>query len=214
MECMVCYEAMTTWNSYSMTGCSHTICIECAEKIRTKSDTSSITSVTSDEYEDFDSPEESTLEFPIRPFGRLGIAVTINYTLKGYNFTYFNHITLYGYNNSMQCPYCREYEHATYNFDLLRFCIPRYTMEWNIIERKLYKDRLRFFTMSKNGMTFAFKLFKNKSLHIMWSEVDICAWSNHIPQTHTYSEIRVSKKYVRTYKQNPRTYKQNTKMLR
>lgn len=144
--------------------------------------------------------------------------IPINYTMKysknGYTITRINCFELEGFENPMQCPYCRQHEPMIYDFDEIRFCVPTQTLEWNILERKLYNDNLSSFTMSKEGATFAFKLSKDKScLRIMWTEVNTFPFTLPKPQTHTHSDfnkIPKKQKDARAYSR-PKRY---TKMIR
>jgi hypothetical protein len=139
---------------------------------------------------------------------------TVKYSLEGSTFTRFNSFLLEGFQNPLQCPYCRQREPTIYDFDELRYCIPTHTTEWNILERKLYIDRLSSFTMSKDGATFAFKLSKDEScVRVMWTEVNTYPFTLSNEQTHNYSDFKKmpkKQKDVRTYTR-PKRY---TKMIR
>lgn len=190
-ECMVCFEALSTFNIHHMAGCSHTICVECAIQMQ---------SMSSNEVEYVLGTKESTLNYKVE------------YFKHGYTITRFHSLALQGYENPMRCPYCRQPEPMIYNFDALRFYIQYNTLEWNILERKFYQDNLASFTMSKQGATFAFKLSKDEScLHVMWTEVN--AYPFIIPkQVQRHSDIKPSKKQkdARMYI-HPKRY---TKMIR
>lgn len=208
-ECMVCLETMTSWNKHSMAGCSHSICIECAARIQTIDDTS----MSSDEYEvEIDAVQESDLvprdlnpEFQ----SEVPLDYTVKYSQEGIKVTRVNYFILQGDNNSLQCPYCRQYEPPFYNFDYIRYYVRKRTLEWNILERKFYSG-FSSFTMSKEGQTFAFKLSKDGTyLRIMWTEVNTYAFTTPKPRTHVYSDYKVMQKYrdSRTYSRSKRYMK-------
>jgi len=154
--------------------------------------------------------EDKEIKLEIKPYP---INYTVKYSKEGCTITRVNDFVLQGFQNPMQCPYCRQREPMIYDFEELRFCVPFHTLEWNILERKFYNDRLSSFTMSKGGTTFAFKLSKDgSSLRIMWTEVNTYPFT--LPkQSHTYSDF---KKLPKKQK-DPRAYsrpKRYTKMIR
>jgi hypothetical protein len=119
---------------------------------------------------------------------------TIKYSKKGTTVTLFNRFLLQGHNNPLQCPYCRRYEPTIYDFSYIRYYVPKHTLEWNILERKLYSG-FTSFTMSKEGQTFAFKRSKDETcLRIMWTEVNTYAFTMPKP-TKLYSDHKVIQKY-------------------
>jgi len=204
MECMVCFEEMTSWNTHIM-ACSHSICIECAARIQTMSDeTSDLSDETSDlsdyEVEDmvpFQCDQETPLDY------------TIKCSKEGTKVTLFNYFLLQGHNNPLQCPYCRRYEPTIYDFNQIRYYVPKRTLEWNVLERKL-NSGFTSFTMSKDGQTFAFKLSKDETcLRIMWTEVNTYAFTMPKPHTKLYSDHKVNQTYKdsRTYNRSKRYVK-------
>ena len=237
---MICFDTMTAWNTHKMAGCSHSICIECADKMQSSIDSDSIlddsdydeiSSNWSDDVEDIDDrllahAQEPIQLVPIQLDPRmveqipeyiqeqLRIDYTVKYSLDGYKFTRVNYFDLEGSDNTLQCPYCRQHEPMRYNFDEVRFCVPLHTSEWNILEKKLYEDKLSFFTMKRNGVTFAFKLSKDRAfLRIMWSEINNYAFTTIKSNTHHYSDHKMTSKRVK----DARTYnrpKRYTKMVR
>jgi hypothetical protein len=150
-ECIVCYEKMTTWNMNTMS-CSHSICLECSDKI-----------------------QSTCMRITMPPVSFSG-GYIVKYHVNGYKMKRVSHFILQGYKNTMKCPYCRQCGPTLYDFDEIRFSSPLFTTEWNILERKLYQSKLQSFTMSRDGNTFAFKLSKN-SLHVMWSESNTYAYT-------------------------------------
>lgn len=231
-ECMICFEKMGSsktdhWNIYRM-ACSHSICVDCATKMQSVSDESdyTISSEENEEYEyeyehaDFDgmrvmrvtmTPRVLEPEFD-KEYTKLDY--TMKYSLDGCTYTRVNEIVLDGFQNPMRCPYCRQHEPMIYDFDTLRYCIPKHATEWNILERKFYTDHVTSFTMSKDGATFAFKLSKDKSsLRVMWSEVNTYPFTLPNEQTHSYSDVKAKKqkeKDARAYSR-PKRY---AKMIR
>ena len=208
---MVCFEKMTAWNKHSM-ACSHSICIECAERIQTMSDEndtlSDEMSDTSSEYEDVTMVRDLAPEFQCEP-QEMPLDYTIKYSQDGIKVTRVNYFILQGYKNALQCPYCRRYEPTIYDFNQIRYYVYKYTSEWNILERKLYSG-CSSFTMSKEGQTFAFKLSKDETyLRIMWTEVNAYAFTMPKPHAKLYSDHKVIQKYrdSRTYKRSNRYVK-------
>ena len=242
-ECMVCFEEMSTWNTHHMAGCSHSICVECASKMQSMSDnrseytTSSDDTISSDEeYEEVDVYDGGIriYPYPVHPVEPIpepidegesnihsidcpsfeGLNYTLKYSKNGITVTRVNHIILQGFQNPMQCPYCRQHEPMIYDFDELRFCVTSRTLEWNILERKLYNDRLSSFTMSKEGATFAFKLSKDASyLRVMWTEVNTYPFFFPKPQTHNHSDFNKTPKKQKDARAYIRP-KRYTKMIR
>jgi hypothetical protein len=213
-ECMVCFGEMTWWNMHVM-ACSHSICIECTAKIQTMSDTTS-DETESEDVEIYDGvhtmvPRELEPEFEWEEIPQaIPQDYTVKYSQEGIKvITRVNYFVLQGYNNSLQCPYCRRYEPTIYDFNQIRYYVPKRTLEWNILERKLYSG-LSSFTMSKEGETFAFKLSKDETcLRIMWTEVNTYAFTMPQPHTKVYSDHKVIQKYKdsRTYNRSNRYVK-------
>ena len=236
-ECMVCFEKMGSsqkdyWNIHRMASCSHSICVDCATKLQSMSDESDYTMSSDDTIntdEDFEEieyydgmrihtmiPRQLEQDFQEIPVQTQDFPVdyTVKYSMEGCTFTRVNYFVLQGFQNPMQCPYCRQREPTIYDFDGLRYCVPSNTTEWNILERKLYIDRVSSFTMSKEGQTFAFKLSKDESsLRVMWTEVNTYPFTSPKQKTHTYSDFKKmpkKQKDVRAYSRP----KQYTKMIR
>jgi len=221
-ECMVCFEKMTSWNSHIM-ACSHSICIECAARIQTMndemsntlSDTLSDTSndtlsdTSNDEYEYVTMVRDLDPEFEWVQDQEMPLDYTIKYSKEGIKVTRVNYFMLQGYNNPLQCPYCRRYDPTIYDFKQIRYYVPKHTLEWNILERKLYSG-FTSFTMSKEGQTFAFKRSKDETcLRIVWTEVNTYAFTMPKPHTKLYSDHKVIQKYKdsRTYNRSKRYVK-------
>jgi hypothetical protein len=249
---MVCFEKMGTsqtdfWNIHRMAKCAHLICVDCATKMQTISDSDSDYTISSNEDEEYEEieiydgmrihtnihtviPILPQVEDELRELRYLEekeelvnfqndkdvpVDYTVKYSKEGYTFTRFNDFVLEGFQNPLQCPYCRQREPTIYDFDDLRYCVPRYTTEWNILERELYIHRASSFTMSKEGQTFAFKLSKDEScVRVMWTEVNTYPFTVAKPkQTHKYSDFKKmpkKQKDTRTYTR-PKRY---TKMIR
>ena len=205
---MVCFEEMTSWNTHIM-ACSHTICIECAARIQTMSDeTTNLSDETTDLSDDYE-VEDMVPEFQCAQDQEMPLDYTIKYSKEGIKVTRVNYFLLRGHNNPLQCPYCRRYEPAIYDFSYIRYYVPKHTLEWNILERKLYSG-FTSFTMSKEGQTFAFKLSKDETcLRIMWTEVNTYAFTMPKPYTKLYSDHKVIPKYKdsRTYNRSKRYVK-------
>jgi hypothetical protein len=194
MECMVCFEEMTSWNTHIM-ACSHSICIECAARIQKTNtlseDTLSEDTLSEDTLSEYDVILDS--EFQCVQ-DEVPLDYTVKYSKKGTTVTLVNRFLLQGHNNPLQCPYCRRYEPTIYDFSYIRYYVPKHTLEWNILERKLYSG-FTSFTMSKEGQTFAFKLSKDETcLRIMWTEVNTYAFTMPKP-TKLYSDHKVIQKY-------------------
>ena len=211
MECMVCFEPMDTWNMQQMPGCSHSICISCADRIQANLDNSS-----DDTYDISDGSSEYSDEDPYfsqaSPI-ELPVDYTIKVSLDGYTITRVNYFDLEGIYDAMQCPYCRQHGPMWYNLDEIRYCVPSHTSEWNTFERKISKG-LTFYTMKRYGSTFAFKLLDDrKVLRIMWTEVNHYAFAPTKTHSVNYSDYPIQSKWSK----EPRTYtktKRFTKMIR
>lgn len=232
MECMICFDTMTAWNTHHMAGCSHSICIECAGKMQSSIDSDSNLDYDSDYDSDdissnFSDDNDTIAQEPIaqepqmltipeyneqfRPL----IDYTIKYSMDGAKITHINYFDLEGSDNTLQCPYCRQHEPLRYDFDAIRFCLPVYTSEWNVLEKKLYQEKLTSFTMNRYGFTFAFKLSKDRSvLRIMWSEVNKYAFATLPNKSHSnYSDHKLDSKWMKDVRVYNRP-KQYTKMVR
>jgi hypothetical protein len=201
---MVCFELMTTWNTHNMTGCTHSVCIACADRMQPSyADYDSDESAESAESDEIDEPA-----LKVCPK-----YVTVKYSLEGCKITYLCHFVLNGIENTLQCPYCRQNEPMWYDFDDLRYFVPYFTTEWNILDHKINQDKITFFTMTRDGNTFAFKLSKDGSfLRIIYTNVT--QYYFPLPRNNpTYSihkTIVKQKKDVRAYKRP----KQYIKMIR
>jgi hypothetical protein len=240
---MICFDTMTAWNTHHMAGCSHSICIECAGKMQSSIDSESnndidsdydeISSNFSDDLEDIEDrlltisrevPQERLLTISPQEFeettvpeyntSQFPIDYTVKYSLDGYKITRINYFDLEGSDNTLQCPYCRQHEPLRYDFDAVRFCVPSHTSEWNILEKKVYQEKMTSFTMNHDGITFAFKLSKDRSvLRIMWSEINKYAFTTPNNQYHNYSDHKLSSKRVKDARAYNRP-KRYTKMVR
>jgi hypothetical protein len=214
MECMVCFEKMTPWNTHIM-ACSHSICSACAamiQKTNTLSDEDTLSDETSDLSDETIDSSDDYVEDMV-PFQcedqEMPLDYTIKYSKEGIKVTRVNYFLLQGHNNPLQCPYCRRYEPTIYDFSYIRYYVPKHTLEWNILERKLYSG-FTSFTMSKEGQTFAFKRSKDETcLRIMWTEVNTYAFTMPKPHTKLYSDHKVIQKYKdsRTYNRSKRYVK-------
>lgn len=141
MECMVCYEEMT--NTYPMGGCSHSVCVNCANRMVEREFVQYLE--TNDETE--------SIYHTMKCYPKL-------YEIK---FIYVNSITLRSI--TLKCPYCRQDDRQTYDFKKINDIVPL----WNVLEDKLYENPSSF-TMCKEGSTFAFKVSKDQSfMHVMWT---------------------------------------------
>ena len=182
MECMVCFESMSSWNKYNMKGCTHSICIECASRMSTTDTLSHSTydmsdDMSDDSYFDFDFvPMEpyvpividGRIGFPNEPLPNRLYPSKRVYRENGYVQIYY--IYLDGDTNTLKCPYCRQHEPTQYNLDRFRLYWQANTLEWNILERKLHETNE--FTMKSNGNTFAFKKSSDdKRVYIIWSHL-------------------------------------------
>jgi len=140
-ECMVCYDEMTSSNTYPM-ACSHPVCVKCAKTMCTNA------------YTD---------RGPIETFH------TVHESMKNScltrRFTEVNVLTLHSIH--LKCPYCRQYDKLPlYNFNHIRNCVP--SQVWNDLERNYYENRPKGMTFAnKEGMTFAFEV-EDHSMHIAW----------------------------------------------
>lgn len=226
MECMICFDPMDSWNMQLMPGCTHSICIGCADRMQqTMYDdgTADLSDDESDESYDSDSPIEPAhygltqinqiQEYPDYPED-YPVDYTIKVSIEGYKITRVYYHDLEGYFDPTRCPYCRQHGPMWYDFGELRRLVPAHTSAWNKLERKLDKGVLPFYTMKQDGDTFAFKLIHDKQvLRIMWSEVNQYEFTRSIgPYEKNYMEPILTKrpKDSRTYNRK----KTFTKMAR
>jgi hypothetical protein len=195
-----------------------------SDSILDDSDYDEISSNFSDDVEDIDDRLLTIAQEPIRTvepeqfpeytLEQMPIDYTVKYSLDGYKITRVNYFDLEGSENTLQCPYCRQHEPMRYDFDEIRFCVAAHTSEWNILEKKLYQEKLTFFTMKRDGFTFAFKLSKDRSvLRIMWTEVNKYSFTTPNDSLHNYSDHKLTSKRVKDVRAYNRP-KRYTKMVR
>ena len=215
---------MDTWNRQQMPGCTHSICITCADHMQANlhdDDTGDMSDDESESSLDLSEPvepvEESyydpSIEYEHIQFQDYPMDYTIKFSLEGYKITRVNYYDLQGYFDPMKCPYCRQHGPMWYDFGELRYCVPSHTSEWNTLERKLDKGTLTSYTMKRHGATFAFKLIHDKQvLRIMWTEVNQYGFAPVVVHEKSYVEPILTKcpKDSRTYNRK----KTFTKMVR
>lgn len=192
MECMICYNEMCTWDTYNMPGCTHSICIVCADRMQSNDNNSDNTYDLSDDDSIELSIDDDRLTFSgysSAPYSEVPIDYTIKVSLDGYKITRVYYYDLEGNFDTIQCPYCRQHGPLWYDFDEIRYCVPSRISEWNTLEQKLIKDKVTSYSMKHGESTFAFKLTNNsRVLRIMWSEVNKCGFSKPV--------VRPEKKYI------------------
>ena len=218
---MICFNPMDTWNRQQMPGCTHSICITCADRMQSTLYDSDDTYETYDLSDDMSDSSEISIDddhlsyghSPV-PHSEIPIDYTVKVSLEGYKITRVNYYELEGIYDIMPCPYCRQHGPIWYNFDEIRYCIPSHISEWNMLERKLTKDKLTYYTMKREGATFAFKLSHDrKVLRIMWTEVNQYGFGS---QPH-HSDKTYAEPILTKYPKDSRAYSRKrtfTKMVR
>jgi hypothetical protein len=201
MECMICFDRMNSWTMQRMPGCSHSVCVDCANRMQETLYDNSTADMSDDESDDSEYgialPIDNEQNDPNQTdvIQDYPVDYTIKVSIEGYKITRVYYHDLEGFYDPMRCPYCRQHGPMWYDFGELRRYVPSHTSEWNMLERKLDKNSLTSYTMKQDGATFAFKLIHDKKiLRVMWSEINQYEFTRPgIPYEKNYVEPVVPK---------------------